>query len=173
LRNSWQLAHDIEPFLDHPYAQMRTCVGAIMATLARVSWDPAFTGTPRVESTHSATHAAAHTAVACTPGVESTLSSPALAALGTHATQSDGDASSRAASSCASLFVPPRWALSASLHDPMPLRCGGTTHCNTLQHTTHCNTLQHTATHCNTLQLTATHYTHAGAHAALRCSTCG
>jgi len=123
-----------------------------MATLARVSWDPAFVGTPRVESTHSATHAATHTAVACTPGVESTLSSPALAALGTHATQSDGDASSRAASSCASLFVPPRWAHSASLHDPMPLRCGGTTHCNTLQHTaTHCNTLQHTATHCNTL----------------------
>jgi len=41
-----QLAHDIEPFLSHPYAQMRTCVGSIMATIARVSWDPAFDGRP-------------------------------------------------------------------------------------------------------------------------------
>jgi hypothetical protein len=39
-----QLAHDIEPFLDHPFAQMRSCVGAIMATLARVSWDPSLHG---------------------------------------------------------------------------------------------------------------------------------
>ena len=36
-----QLAHDIEPLLAHPYAQMRSCVGGIIATLARVSWDPA------------------------------------------------------------------------------------------------------------------------------------
>jgi hypothetical protein len=41
-----QLAHDIEPFLSHPYAQMRTCVGSIMASIARVSWDPAFDGRP-------------------------------------------------------------------------------------------------------------------------------
>ena len=31
---------DIEPFLDHPYAQMRSCVGSVMAAIARVSWDP-------------------------------------------------------------------------------------------------------------------------------------
>uniref|UniRef100_A0A7S4KNJ3 Proteasome activator complex subunit 4 C-terminal domain-containing protein n=1 Tax=Guillardia theta TaxID=55529 RepID=A0A7S4KNJ3_GUITH len=35
-----QIAHDLEPYLHHPYAQMRACVGSILSVLSRVTWEP-------------------------------------------------------------------------------------------------------------------------------------